>query len=346
MQNLTLTAEPLSLCQEVDIISSGLESLAVAGLLSSRGRGVRFRDPGMSVPEQVLIKGSGVSYKAGRLKGAQQAPESANHDYSWRAHDLMLVCGRADDYRAALNVVAELLFPGQTVFIVDAPLGTAFELSCLVYKLRKRMAFNVIEMGALFEDCHFEGRSLEIDGLKEQVAICGRSVNETRTGLALGRQLFNGLVPASNVFERGLSDIRKLLQAAARLLCLEKNKKGSSKAGNLSSDEKSFLDKLEAEIQGLGRVMNVAVPSANGSEFSLSAHLEWEKKELAKAVNDSFVLLSCIAELAYTPVPCIDALIERSSKLLNTEFRTNGRKLSDLGLSGMDVREIIELVNS
>jgi hypothetical protein len=45
-------------------------------------------------------------------------------------------------------------------------------------------------------------------------------------------------------------------------------------------------------------------------------------------------------------VPAIDKIIDDTSKLVARDLRAEGRRLSDLGLVGMDVREIIELVNS
>ncbi len=341
MQNVAVMAETVVPSQEVDIVSTGVESLAVAALLSSRGRDVRFTNHEMHIPEQLLIKGDGVSYKAGRL----QTPRSAENDFVYRSSDLMLVCGKAGDYRTALNAVAEMLNPGQTVFIVDAPLGTAFELSNLVHKLRKRMAVNIIEMGALFDRCKFEGRALEISGLKEQVAICGRSINETRSGLAVGRQLFTGLVPASNVLERGLSDIDSLSIVLVQLFRAVAAQKGQAMSA-LSVEQKTILQSFEAELHALGKLYNVSVPARTELQFAFGDFLDHEKQDLAARIADTFVLLTDLAEVAYYPVPTIEKIIDDASKVMAKDLRADARRLKDLGLVGMDLREIIELVNS
>ncbi len=340
MQNLALAVESTATCQEVDIVSTGVESVGVAALLSSRGRGVRFTTNTVTLPDQLHIKGAAVNYKAGRL---QFAPNVL--DLSYRASDLMLVCGKASDYRAALNTVAEMLSPGQTVFVVDAPIGTAFELSCMIYKLRKRMAVNIIEMGPLFDECRFDGRALEISGLKDLVSICGRSVNETRSGLAIGRHLFSGLLPASNVLERGLSDSSRLLRIALRYFHVNALVKRQS-LKFLSSEEEAMLNSMEAEINALGKVFNVNVPVRDALNFDFSDNLEREKQELANAVTETLSLLADLAKVAYLPFDTVESLIAKSSSLLGRDLVAAGRKLTDLGLSGMDVREIIELVNS
>jgi hypothetical protein len=200
-------------------------------------------------------------------------------------------------------------------------------------------------MGPLFDSCKFEGRSLEISGLKEQVQICGRSVNETRSGLDIGRQLFNGLVPASNVLERGLSDVSKILQIAVRLFHLSRVKKGLS-LNVLSSEEEKFLDTIEAELHAIGKMYKVGVSERAALSFEFSDHVEHEKQRLFAAVTDTLFLLQELASVAYLSVPGIESLIERSSEMLGLDLRSDARKLVDLGLSNMDVREIIELINS
>jgi opine dehydrogenase len=342
MQNLALAVEAVMPCQEVDIISTGVESMAVAALLSSRGRGVRFRQDYMSLPEHLLIRGAAVSYRAGRLGGGHNGLTALD---SYRSCDLMLVCGKAGDYREALQTVAELLYPGQTVFVVDAPFGTVFELSCLIFKLRKRMAVNILEMGPLFDECKFEAGSLEISGLREQVPICGRSLNETRCGLDVGRQLFSGLVPASNVLERGLSDLARIMRIALRLFHVTRSRAAGSAAAQDDADEQ-MLDKIEAEIRALGKVYNVHVPARGLLNRRFSENLEREKQDLVRDVCEVLVLLSDLAGVAYLSVPTLDSIIEMASVAFSRDLRASGRKLSNLGLSGMLVRDIIELVNS
>ena len=343
MQNLALARETVVPCQEIDIVSTGVESMAVAALLSSRGRGVRFTHEHMSVPEHLSILGGSVNYKSGRLSNDKEDLSAA--DLSYRGADLMLVCARAGDYRQALHTVAELLYPGQTVFVVDAPFGTVFELSHMVFKLRKRMAVNILEMGPLFDKCKLSAGSLEISGLKDQVPICGRSVNETRCGLAVGRQLFSGLLPASNVLERGLCDPDSIVRIAQRLAHVNLLKGGAGARADTSGGDAMLAD-LEAEIQELGKVYNVHVSYCPLRHWQFSDNLEHEKQELEREVCEALVLLSDLAGVAYLSVPALDSIIEVASLVLSRDLRNQGRKLSDLGLSGMCVRDIIELVNS
>ncbi|MBX9573166.1 MAG: hypothetical protein K2X77_29985 [Candidatus Obscuribacterales bacterium] len=345
MLNTHLAVETFAPCQDVDIISGGVESLAIAALLSARGRSVGFAREGFSMPEQLVIRGESTNYRAGRLQTGKQ--DAADPLYS-RRPDIMVLTARAVDYPQALDMVAERLAPGQTVFITDAPMGTAFELSTKLFKLRKRMAVNIVEMGPLFDECYFEGRSLEIIGLKEQVSICGRSVNETRTCMPFGRQLFSGLVPASNVLERGLNDTASLLKTALRMFLIHRSPaaKQVTPITELNKAEDEILSALESEIQTLAKIFNVTVPERTELSFAFSDSLERERQSMAAGVCENFVMLAELAAKAYHPVPTIDSIIDEASKAAARDLRSEGRKLSDLGLSGMDIREIIEFINS
>lgn len=342
MLNTSLAVETFAPCQDVDIISGGVESLAIAALLSSRGRSISFAHEAISLPDHLVIRGQGVSYRTGRL-----GKQDANDALFSRRPDIMVLSARAVDYPQALDLVAERLSPGQTVFVVDAPMGTAFELSTKVFKLRKRMAVNIIEMGPLFDECYFEGRSLEISGLKEQVAICGRSVNETRTCMPIGRQLFSGLVPASNVLERGFADSARLLRIAIQLFMIRRSSSKEAQAiSSLTEAEQEMISSFEQEIQTLGKIFNVMVPERATVSYECSDSIERERQSMASAVCENLVLLSNLAAVAYHPVPVLDTLIDSASSAVNRNLRNEGRKLSDLGLVGMDVREIIEFINS
>ena len=107
-----------------------------------------------------------------------------------------------------------------------------------------------------------------------------------------------------------------------------------------------MLTALENEIQTLGKIFNVNVPECTTLNYEFSDSLERERQSLAADVCENMVLLSGLASIADHPVPTIDSLIDFTSQIVNRDLRKEGRTLSDLGLVGMDVREIIEFINS
>lgn len=349
MQNLALaldTFAPFSPQGEIAIISSGIESAAIAGILASKSLPIQLYgiDNAKAVYDmrpEPWING----YATSEIKFPTKAGSA---DMYVRSPDILILSAKAKDYAQAMDVVAEQLRPGQTVFVIDSPLGTVFELSQKIFKLRKRMAVNLIEMSPLFESATMVNGKLEISRLREQVSVCGRSVNETRSGISIGSKLFSGLVPSSNILERGLSDSNYFLRAAKQLFMVMSMKSNKDRQGKVSFNnaQLSLLSAMEQEIQSLGKLFNVSIRPSKNVEEQFSSYLETEKQEIASTVCNNLVLISDLAGIAYHSVPTIDSIIDLSSATLGRDLRKEGRRLADLGLIGMNTQEIIEFINS
>ncbi|MBY0358552.1 MAG: hypothetical protein K2W82_11170 [Candidatus Obscuribacterales bacterium] len=342
MQNLALSYDSYALANDVAIVGGGVDGIAIGAMLAARGLPVHL--PDLATRSWTLsLPGSNQAsiYKAGKVSFSVK-PDS---DSYVRSPDILILSGRGMDYEQSLDSVAEMLRPGQTVFLIDSPIASVFDLSQKIFKLRKRMAVNLIETGSLYESVTVSGGTIKIFGLKDQVSVCGRSVNETRSGISIGSKLFPGLVPASNVLERGLSDGSRFLRAAIRLLIVSEAKSGLVKS-TFTAEELAMISALEAEIQALGKIYNVSIPASITIREDFDCSLEHDQQELERIVRDNLVLIADLARIAYHPVPTIEKIIDLSAKALGKNLRQDGRKLADLGLAGLKAQEIIEFVNS
>lgn len=340
MHNLSLAVETLAVSGEIAIVGGGTGTMALGALLASRGMPVRPSDYRVSGVN--LQAGGSTFYRNGPVTFSVNVPSAY-----MRSPDVLVLWAKDVDYVRSLDKVAEQLRPGQTVFVVDAPLGAAFELSQKIFKLRKRMAVNLIETGPVFKHATMDNGVLKISGLKDQVPVCGRSVNETRSGISVGDRLFNGLVPASSIFERWLADGSEIIIAAKRLFHVMEESGARTVRGRtaFSTAEPPVLSALEEEIQALGKVFNVSI-GATKADTDFGYSQDAEKNQLANEICDNIVLISDLAKLAYQPVPAIDSIIELASVILGKDLRRCGRHLEDLGLSGMNIHEVLELINS
>ena len=348
MHNLAVAVEGFSSALDIAFLSSGVESLACASLLAAAGQQVQLRGHDRLRPTSLIHE------RADRLgiPGTQLlhfAPLLQEADGYVRSPDILMVHGRAADYNEALNIVANDARAGQTLFIIDAPLLTAFELGQRLDKLGKQLSVNIIETGPLFHSCKVDNSIVYITAATSQVSICGRTINETRAGLSIGRTFWKDLVPASNVIERRLAHGNPLLGAAQRLFAVMSAQRGqecaSKEPSTLTSAEQSIIASMRNELQTLGKQFNISVPQE--PPFSqLSESLQKERDELATLVRQDLVLVSDLAKLAYISTPTIDSIIELAGVTLGRDLRREGRTLEDLGLIGMDFHEIFELINS
>jgi hypothetical protein len=222
---------------------------------------------------------------------------------------------------------------------------------------------------------------LAICGQREKVSFCGITRNETRRGLAMANAISQGLVPTSNVLERGLSEVEKILRPAFLLFALLGGR--SEELDNIANLVNPRLTKLivalDNEIQTLAKIYHVVVPSFLETLTHFGG-VGWEDADclgqalisiasnfleqrlvdqtvtsmspkdaialLKVDVMETYTLLYDFARLSRTHVPVINSIIELSSIVVSEDLEKYGRKLANLGLLSFDVQEIIELVNA
>ncbi|HEY9783896.1 MAG TPA: hypothetical protein V6D17_00750 [Candidatus Obscuribacterales bacterium] len=356
--------------------------LALACLLTQNGHGVRVltNTPQAQMPREfeVRVRRAGVSSYRGELRFA--ALES-DVEQAMRKSESLVIPGGATECGAVLKQMIPHMRHGQTLCLVNASLGAGLQCAHDARTQRKDLQLNVIEMGNLFDFAKVEENVLLIIGQRENVNICGNSRNETRRGLPVANAFSGGLVPASNVIERGLSDVERILRPTLLLIGIVGGRDESldNICSLLNPSLISIATSLDAEIQSLAKVFKCVVPTfpqalrefalshtarcqaAQGSLEDVLLHLgqslleqaqaealspEAARQVLKRDVAETLVLLSDMGRLSRTPLPILNSIIELASAVLQSDLSKQGRTLSDLGLVGYDVQEIIELVNS
>jgi hypothetical protein len=264
----------------------------------------------------------------------------------------------ATEYGAVAEDLAKTLTSGQTVFIVGAAFGASLEIARIIGESRQDLAINLIETAQPFTHYEADGKCVRIAGAKDRLAIAGRSLNETRAGLSLGDGIFSGVEPASNIIDRAFADVDRWLETAAILFnAFDRSPLPMGTAPDTidvldfspTDNTNVVLSALRTEIEFLGKAYGVRrqEPSSraiDGRGWRASSN-DW-RRELAQRVIEEYVILSSLARLCYMAVPMIDTVIELATVTTQKDLRKEARQLSDIGLIGMDAREIIEHVNA
>jgi hypothetical protein len=334
------------------VYGSGAFGRALAGLLASQGHHVKLLGDNHLIPQQCDVWNNGRSHFGGPI-----TIDSATDLCAMRPDDLVIVAVPATEYGAVAEDLAQTLSSGQTVFIAGAAFGASLEFARIIENHGRELSVNIIETAQPFAHFEADGKSVRISGLKERLAIAGRSLNETRAGLSAASAVFPCLEPASNLIDRAFADIDKWLESAAILFnAFDRSPLpiGTAPDGldvldfSPTDNTNVVLAALRTEIEGLGRAYGVRrsdVARAFDARGWRASSLSW-RHELAARVIEDYVILSSMARLAYIAVPMIDTVIELATVLTNVDIRKEARQLSDIGLIGMDAKEIIEHVNA
>ena len=401
------------------IVGDGAEAIALAGLVSSNAAAADtvayIRLLGGVTPPHIELASAGLNTsmdaEAG-LNGQQQGRSHTNQrfsspvniaryypeneiQYSLKSRDVeecldhanaVVISGPATAYSAIAKALAPSLTDGITIAIAGAPLLGAWQFGQELKAYRPDLIVNLVELDWLFNHAQSSPDGVAVLGLRRRVNLSGRSRNEIRRALPLACTLSPGLLPASNMLERGFLDAESVVRPVFILSALLGSR--IEALGDLSTllnrSNLAMLAEIEQEISRLSFSYKCALADfaralreesycqvnfepqdivddeqcyeATLAEALVGISGEWFKgldwshrmaqEVLARYVSDHLVLLSDLARLANVPTPVLDGVISISSALLGFDLRNRARGLNQLKLSGLSQNELLELVNS
>lgn len=340
MQLSAVSIDVRQLSASIAVTGYGDRARAVAALLSTAGHCVRLLspDPVQTTWCEVWQSKDDQGQIVSRV---QIATVSARPADVIRAGDVVIVAAATENYAQLVEEIAPVLNSGQCIFLMDAAFGAALEFSHLLAQRRNDLALNIVEMGSLFDLVEIDGETVRIKGLKQQISICGRTLNETRAGLSVGANLWQGLVPTSNLFERGFSDVDRFAVTVSRFLTILTGDARTGKLGGMSLQ--AIKTAVEQEVQAIAKIYSVT-NLRPGAMSNLGETVQAARINLIRDLIEDFALIVQLGKIAYVSTPVLDSIIELSSVVTGMDLRKEARQLSDLGLIGMDTNEIIEVV--
>lgn len=384
---------------DVCIVGGDATSLAAGCLLSAKGRAVRLLLMPEKAKESLSFFGRRempalpsefeVRKRCTTVSGARARTNftlvSSNPEKALQNVGAVFVSYHATEYGAISKSLSPFLGNGQTVCLTDAPLGAGLQLSRELRRNNRDVQLNILEMGSLLDCAKVERDVLLILGQRARVNVCGNTRNETRRGMPFATALAKGIVPSSNLIERGLSEVEKILRPALLLFAIISGRRQdlSNIANVLNPAFLSVVEGLDADVQAIAHVYKSVVPNfaqalydfgmASAEHETVPKCLEGALKTmgvsllgpslidqsqreplslepclrvLKRDVAETLALLSDLARVARISVPVINSVMELASSVAGCDLQKSGRKAEDLGLIGLDVNEIVELINS
>lgn len=209
-------------------------------------------------------RGAGVGTARGATRGDLRNGDRVDEI---RNADGIYITADTTRYGAIIENLASGFADGQTVCLVDVPLGASLEFKHLLRTKGCNKQLNIIETGKIFDSAKVESNVLLISGLRNRISVCGLERNETRRGLAVAQALKGRLIPCSNVIERGLMDVERIIRPAILLPALLGLKKDATlePADLITPGAIRMLSSVEAEVQHLAKAFQCVVPSFSKS---------------------------------------------------------------------------------
>lgn len=354
--------------QGIAIVGDGARALSVAALMHMAGRSARLLTAGAALPADCELRERGASV-GWRRASLASLPVEREAGPAIQGCPVIIIAASAGQYRGIVARLANCLKSGQTVVLADAPLLGAVQFACELRQVNPLVKPNILETGSFFDRARCLDSVLLIEGLRTKISVCGLTRNETFRGMTALGNIAAGLVPASNILERGLGDIERLIRPIVSLVKLAMPADGAASRRSLAVTPflTGVVEAVWAEIEEVARAFSVrfsALPEqladftgepSEQSRPELASFLLQldsclgdleEPALLESSVGDTLVPFSCLALAARVPVPKTDALIELSSAVCRKDLRREGRTLAELGLIGYQLEELIEIVHA
>jgi len=387
---LQTAREGLSVESRLSIIGDGAAGLAAGYLLVGDVDKLRIlsaesdsaKAKSKVLPKFIEVIGRSDQYRtelidAPFFRGNVYVPVGASHSEHAGG---VVVSAPVTEYGALVGRFASIFAHGQAVLLVNAPMGAGLQFAEQLRQAKIDRQVNILELGSFFDYADIADGILKIYGVREKVSVCGNSRNESRRALTSTTGFSKALVPTSNLLERGLGEVERLVRPILLLFGLLGGR--TSDLNDLSHVVNpqliTLISSFEAEIKTLCRAYRLSTRTFLETLTELSA-VDWIEADcldqalialgptllsqfradsditeatalalcaLKKDVSETLVLISEFARMARVQMPVLDSIIALSEIVTRCELSKSARGLADLGLFGLDASELLELINA
>lgn len=275
----------------------------------------------------------------------------------------------ATAYPDVARRLAPALRPGHRVVLFSGKLGGCVEFERVLHDLGVRDVL-VCETDALFASRVQDDGSIWVRGIKRWNLVTAPRRSQTAEALDLLRGFFDGLEPAQNVVQRGLTDFGALahpMTMLANMNTVDRADHFLFYCQGFTERTVVLLERLEEEFRRVARAYGTELlPAAEwldryygcdrGSLLEAMRSVPnyrtsvapkcLDHRYLQEDVSCTLVPLRQLGRLARVETPLADAVVTMASALTGRDYAREGRTLERLGWSGLTRSGILARLES
>ena len=280
---------------------------------------------------------------------------------------LVVVPSQAHAYMA--EALAPLLVDGQIVLLCPGSTGGVLEFKKILRDKGCKADIKLGETSSLFYACRSENLVAHIGGIKDNLTLSALPSDDADYIIEFLKDVYPGLVKVDNVLSTSLSNLNAILHPIPVLLSTAwiEATGGDFRFyyDSITPTIGELIEKVDAERLALGKALGIELKSAmetlkghygaSGSNIyetvrtvegykTIKAPPSLQSRLLLEDVPMGLVPMTELAKLVGVDTPMMNMVIDLTSAVLNKDFRTEGRSLEKLGISGMDIQELKEYV--
>jgi opine dehydrogenase len=352
------------------VIGGGNGGQSLSGHLALMGFSVRLYD---IFPQTIdAIRSAGGIQVAGAVNGFGKI-ELATTDIARAVDgaDIIMIVAPAIAHRDIAVNCAPHLADGQIIFIHPGATGGALEFNQVLLDQKCDKAITLAEAESLLYACRSQKPGhTTIFGIKNELMTAAFPASESQRVVKLLNTAFPQMYAGANVLATSLGNANAMMHPAPTLLntsLIESGKDWLYYWDGITPSIGAFVEALDEERLAVASAFGLQIPgilewykvhygveSATLSETvkqnQAYAEVEGQKtlhtRYLLEDIPTGLVPMACLGKLAGVEVARMETVIKLGEFMTGKDLTTSGRRLENLGLAGMTIREIMEYIET
>lgn len=352
--------------QQIAVIGAGNGGTAIAGYLASCGCKVNLCDLFPQFIEGIQREGGIQLTVDGATTTQKMNLVTTDVGEAIAGVQLIMVVTPSFTHKMIAEAAASSLEEGQVVVLNPGRTGGALEFLNTVRGKGCTKELVIAETQTLIYSCRKTGdASVEIYGVKHEVDLGAFPANKTQYVLDLLHPYYPQFTAANNCLETSLSNIGALFHPTPILLNIGRIENDA--AGfryywdGITPSVAGMISALDTERMAVAEAYNVKILSAqewlkqsydthgdtlyellqnNDAYGDIKAPKTIQARYVTEDVPMSLVPISELGKIAGVATPNIDAVIQLTSTIYETDFRKDGRSAENMGILGMDKGQV------
>lgn len=352
----------------IAILGAGNGAHAFAGDLALRGYPVRLYNAFENEIAE-LVKARGVTCE-GAVEGFGQlemvtteiAPVVADAD-------LIFVVVPANAHAFMAQACAPHLHDEQVILLNPGRTGGALEFRRVLHESGVTARVLVAEAQTLVYTCRIAGPArVRISMVKREVTLAALPARDTALVLERVNPLYPQFVAAPDVLATGLDNIGAMFHPATTILSVGRIESGIPFEfyRDMTPSIARFIEAMDAERLAVAQAFGVQVQSAcewlarsydgisgdtlleriqsNTAYRGIAAPRAVETRYIWEDVPTGLVPMVALGRIAQVPMPACEGLANVACAVLGRDFWQDGRNARQLGVEGLDTRQVKTLI--
>ena len=366
MSEQTLTNRKLTWA----VIGGGNGGQSLSGHLALLGFAVRLYD---IFPQTIdAIQSAGGIQVDGAVNGFGKI-ELATTDIAQAVDgvDIIMIVAPAIAHRDIALNCAPHLTDGQIIFIHPGATGGALEFNKVLLDQKCDKSITLAEAESLLYACRSpKPGHTTIFGIKNELMVAALPATETQRVVKLLNTAFPQMYAGANVLATSLGNANAMMHPAPTLLNTSLIESGSDWLyywDGITPSIGAFIEALDEERLAVASAFGLKIPGilewykvhygVEGETLSDTvkqnqayAEVQGQKtlhtRYLLEDIPTGLVPMAYLGKLAGVEVARMETVIKLGEFMTGKDLTTSGRRLEDLGLAGMTIREIREYIET